>query len=110
MCWSYIDTLVSGSPIIQDGKLVGAVTHVLVNDPQTGYGIFIENMREVAKRSFDGGREKSFTVLSPQLRYRSAAPSSEGALGGYHSYTHVLVNDPTTGYGIFIENMMEAAA
>ena len=36
----------SGSPIIQDGKLVGAVTHVLVNDPQTGYGIFIENMLE----------------------------------------------------------------
>ena len=34
----------SGSPIIQDGKLVGAVTHVLVNDPTTGYGIFIENM------------------------------------------------------------------
>ena len=38
----------SGSPIIQDGKLVGAVTHVLVNDPTRGYGIFIENMLEVA--------------------------------------------------------------
>lgn len=34
----------SGSPIIQNGKLVGAVTHVLVNDPSTGYGIFIDNM------------------------------------------------------------------
>ena len=34
----------SGSPIIQDGKLVGAVTHVLVADPTEGYGIFIENM------------------------------------------------------------------
>lgn len=34
----------SGSPIIQDGKLVGAVTHVLVNDPTKGYGTFIENM------------------------------------------------------------------
>lgn len=34
----------SGSPIIQEGKLVGAVTHVLVNDPAKGYGIFIENM------------------------------------------------------------------
>ena len=34
----------SGSPIIQDGKLVGAVTHVLVNDPTRGYGIYIENM------------------------------------------------------------------
>jgi stage IV sporulation protein B len=38
----------SGSPIIQDGKLVGAVTHVLVNDPTRGYGIFIENMLEAA--------------------------------------------------------------
>ena len=34
----------SGSPIIQNGKLVGAVTHVLINDPTTGYGIFAENM------------------------------------------------------------------
>lgn len=34
----------SGSPVIQDGKLVGAVTHVMINDPKCGYGIFIENM------------------------------------------------------------------
>lgn len=34
----------SGSPIIQNGKIVGAVTHVFVNDPTRGYGIFIENM------------------------------------------------------------------
>jgi stage IV sporulation protein B len=39
----------SGSPIIQDGKLIGAVTHVLVNDPTRGYGIFIENMLEAAQ-------------------------------------------------------------
>jgi len=38
----------SGSPIIQDGKLIGAITHVLVNDPTMGYGIFIENMLEAA--------------------------------------------------------------
>ncbi len=38
----------SGSPIIQDGKLIGAVTHVLVNDPTMGYGIFIENMLDAA--------------------------------------------------------------
>ena len=38
----------SGSPIVQNGKLVGAVTHVLVNDPTRGYGIFIENMLDVA--------------------------------------------------------------
>lgn len=34
----------SGSPILQDGKLVGAVTHVFVNDPARGYGILIEEM------------------------------------------------------------------
>lgn len=34
----------SGCPIIQKGRLVGAVTHVFVNDPQRGYGIFAENM------------------------------------------------------------------
>ena len=39
----------SGSPIIQNGKLVGAVTHVLINDPTTGYGIFIENMLAAAQ-------------------------------------------------------------
>ena len=38
----------SGSPILQDGKLIGAVTHVLVNSPDTGYGIFIENMLDAA--------------------------------------------------------------
>ena len=38
----------SGSPIIQDGRLIGAVTHVLVSDPTTGYGIFIENMLNAA--------------------------------------------------------------
>ena len=38
----------SGSPIIQDGCLVGAVTHVLINDPTMGYGIFIENMLDAA--------------------------------------------------------------
>ena len=38
----------SGSPIIQNGRLIGAVTHVLVNDPTTGYGIFIENMLDAA--------------------------------------------------------------
>lgn len=39
----------SGSPILQNGKLVGAVTHVLVNDPTKGYGVFIENMLEAAE-------------------------------------------------------------
>lgn len=41
----------SGSPILQDGKLIGAVTHVLVNDPTRGYGIAIDNMMSEAKRA-----------------------------------------------------------
>ena len=40
----------SGSPIIQNGKLVGAITHVLVGDPTRGYGIFIENMLAAAEK------------------------------------------------------------
>ena len=39
----------SGSPILQDGKLVGALTHVLVDDSKTGYGIYAENMLETAQ-------------------------------------------------------------
>ncbi len=39
----------SGSPIIQNGKLIGAVTHVLIDDPTKGYGIFAENMLETAQ-------------------------------------------------------------
>ena len=38
----------SGSPIVQDGKLAGAVTHVLIDDPTRGYGIAIEAMLEAA--------------------------------------------------------------
>ncbi len=36
----------SGSPIIQNGKLIGAVTHVFVDEPKKGYGIFVETMRK----------------------------------------------------------------
>ena len=39
----------SGSPVIQNGRLVGAVTHVLVSDPTRGYGIYIENMIDAIK-------------------------------------------------------------
>lgn len=39
----------SGSPIIQNGKLIGAVTHVFVKDPTKGYGIFCENMYKYSK-------------------------------------------------------------
>ena len=39
----------SGSPILQDGKLIGAVTHVFVNDPTKGFAIFAENMLKTAE-------------------------------------------------------------
>lgn len=37
----------SGSPILQNGKIIGAVTHVFVNDPTRGYGIFIDTMLDL---------------------------------------------------------------
>ena len=43
-----LTSTVSGSPILQNGRIVGAVTHVLLNDPTRGYGIFIENMLDMA--------------------------------------------------------------
>ncbi len=43
----------SGSPILQNGKLIGAITHVLVDDPTSGYGIFAENMLETAQSVAD---------------------------------------------------------
>ncbi len=41
----------SGSPVIQNGRLIGAVTHVFVDDAKKGYGIFIEDMLEIEKTS-----------------------------------------------------------
>ena len=41
----------SGSPILQDGKLVGAVTHVLIDHADRGYGILAQNMLDQAAQS-----------------------------------------------------------
>ena len=49
ICCPLLTSLVSGSPVLQNGKIVGAVTHVLVNDPTRGYGVFIENMLKEAE-------------------------------------------------------------
>ena len=60
----------SGSPIVQNGKLVGAVTHVFVNDPTKGYGIFIENMLS-AGADFDFltvGMRKNKELLSEIMK------------------------------------------
>ena len=43
----------SGSPILQGGRLAGAVTHVFVSDPTRGYGIFIENMMETMESTLE---------------------------------------------------------
>lgn len=43
----------SGSPIVQNGKLVGAITHVFINDPRMGYGSFIEWMIYEAGLQYD---------------------------------------------------------
>ena len=43
----------SGSPIIQNGMLIGAVTHVFVNEPECGYGIFAENMLQISNSISD---------------------------------------------------------
>ena len=49
----------SGSPIVQDGKLIGAVTHVFVNDPKSGYGCFIEWMLQDAGVMMKKGQAKN---------------------------------------------------
>ena len=49
----------SGSPIMQDGKLIGAVTHVLVNNPSKGYGIFAETMLTNSNNVFESTHKKS---------------------------------------------------
>lgn len=54
----------SGSPIIQDGMLAGAVTHVFVNDPTRGYGIFAENM------------DNTLLTVAAASQSRAAAPAA----------------------------------
>ena len=49
----------SGSPLLQNGKLIGAVTHVLVDDPTKGYAIFAENMLETAQSVAESNKLKN---------------------------------------------------
>ena len=49
----------SGSPILQDGKLIGAVTHVFIQDPQRGYGIFAEDMYEISQEVDQSSQQKA---------------------------------------------------
>ena len=82
----------SGSPIIQDGKLVGAVTHVLVNDPTTGYGIFIENMLDAAAWSLPlhkGAleRRKIMDFYKVPIGFGMALAVHEPAMNAYSAMT-----------------------
>ena len=61
----HIDTLVSGSPLIQNGKFIGAVTRVLLDDSTKGYAIFAENMLETAQSVGQG--------LAPADRLKDAS-------------------------------------
>ncbi len=54
----------SGSPIIQNGKLIGAVTHVLIDEPNKGYGIFAENMLETAQTVGDCANKSRLQEVS----------------------------------------------
>ncbi|MDD6011374.1 MAG: SpoIVB peptidase [Oscillospiraceae bacterium] len=49
----------SGSPIIQQGMLVGAVTHVLINEPTKGYGIFARSMMETARETLNNSMSEA---------------------------------------------------
>ena len=91
-CCPFLTTLLSGSPIKQDGKLVGAVTHVilLASWPKM-FGRALRFVLLIAKRS----RSNLHSLADKRfLSTRSA---------------WLCVADPTEGYGIFIENMLSAA-
>ena len=90
MCCPYLTTLLSGSPIIQNGKLVGAVTHVLIANPTEGYGIFI--------------LLANITVFTVALRAMLRKRSVRGAICAL-SLTSILVDS----LRLIIENMLNAA-
>ena len=62
----------SGSPIIQDDRLVGAVTHVFLNDPQTGYGIYMDNILSEMDSPTPDGKKVSTIFTGIKLPYIAA--------------------------------------
>ena len=83
-------TLLSGSPIIQNGKLVGAVTHVMVANPTEGYGIFI--------------LLASFAVFTAALRAMLRKRSARGAI-----CARSLTSKFADSLHLIIENMLNAS-
>jgi len=57
----------SGSPIVQDGHLIGAITHVFLNDPQRGYGIFMDNILSEMPVQHNTAGAFSTSIFSPTL-------------------------------------------
>jgi stage IV sporulation protein B len=57
----------SGSPIVQDGRLIGAITHVFLNDPQRGYGIFMDNILSEMPVQNNTVSSFSTSIFSPAL-------------------------------------------
>ena len=53
-CCPLLDAIMSGCPVVQDGKLVGVVTHVFVNDPTRGYCVYAEWMYEKMREAATG--------------------------------------------------------
>lgn len=90
----------SGSPIIQNGRLIGAVTHVFVNDPTRGYGIFIEWMLQeggvLPQESAWNSHPGAFRVHRPGL----AGPSGNLDLARKTAISFVGIADrPEEDYG-----------
>lgn len=73
----------SGSPILQDGRLVGAVTHVFVNDPARGYGVLIEQMLQAAGM-WRRGQDSAWWAPAAESGRGPAAPDG-GSNGGVTS-------------------------
>ena len=78
----------SGSPILQNGRIVGAVTHVLVNDPTRGYGIFIENMLNAAGYT----KKQEHMLLLYSLKYITRKIFPKKQSGDYMVYLDIGVH------------------
>ena len=78
----------SGSPILQNGKFVGAVTHVLIDDPSRGYGILMENMLTMA--GYQAGEHMQSLLITATTRaqreeiVRPALSACGGSCEGCH--------------------------
>lgn len=88
----------SGSPILQDGRLVGAVTHVLINDPTRGYGILAESMVEGENAWRPALSEQSGTVaVRPEQAGQTTFCCLSCSIGGrlvYQENTGWSCEDP----------------